>query len=199
MRLEPGALLSETDLSIQLGVSRTPLREALSRLVEQRLVTVVSQVGTTVSLIDLGQVEEAAFIRSALEIAAFAKACGGQQRDVSALRTILDRQERALADQDANAFFEGDEALHQEIFRLSGYPHVWDLVRGSKSQLDRLRRLHLPETLASRHVIDEHIRIVDLLEVGDTVAGAELIESHAFQILNMVSRVQSEHPEYFTP
>lgn len=197
VRLVPGAPLSETELALQLGVSRTPLREALARLAEQRLVTVISQVGTAVSLIDMSQVEEAAFIRSALETAAFAKACASSSRDVEPMREILVRQENALAGQDANGFFESDEALHQEVFRLAGYPHVWNLVRGSKSQLDRLRRLHLPEALASRHVINEHIEIVDLLEAGDSIAGARLIEAHAFQILGMIGRIQNEHPEYF--
>lgn len=198
LRLVPGAVLSETELSQQLGVSRTPLREALSRLVDQRLVTVIAQVGTTVSLISLSEVAEACFIRSALETAAFRRACETEAPDVAGLRRILTRQEQAMADQDANAFFESDEDLHQEVFRLSGYPTVWTLVRGSKSQLDRLRRLHLPEVLASRQVIDEHIRIVQLLEARDPTAGAALIEHHAFQILGMVSRVRAEHPEYFT-
>lgn len=198
LRLVPGSVLSETELSLQLGVSRTPLREALSRLVDQRLVTVVSQVGTTVSLISLAEVAEACFIRSALETAAFRRACEAESRDVDGLRLILARQEQAMTDQDADAFFESDEDLHQEVFRLAGFPTVWTLVRGSKSQLDRLRRLHMPEVLTSRQVIEEHIRIVDLLEAGDPTAGAALIEHHAFQILGMVSLVQAEHPEYFT-
>lgn len=199
LRLAPGALLSETELAVQLGVSRTPVREALSRLVDQRLVTVFAQVGTTVSLIDPAEVAEGCFIRSALETAAFRRACAAEQRDVTGLHQILARQERALSEQDGNAFFESDEALHQEVFRLAGYPTVWDLVRGSKSQLDRLRRLHLPEALASREVLDEHVRIVALLQVGDPDAGAELVEQHAFRILTMVSSTRADHPEYFTP
>lgn len=199
LRLAPGSLLSETELSVQLGVSRTPLREALSRLVDQRLVTVVAQVGTAVSYINVDQVREACFIRSALETAAFRRACEAQPPSVGLLRQILERQERALLEQDHDAFFTSDEALHREVFRLAGYPTAWDLVRGSKSQLDRLRRVHLPEVLASRQIIDEHIRIVDLLEVGDAVAGAELVEHHAFQILGLVSRLRAERPEYFAP
>lgn len=198
LRLLPGAVLSETELATQLGVSRTPVRAALARLVDQRLVTVVAQVGTTVSRISLAEVAEGCFIRAALETAAFRRACESEACSVDRLREILERQEKALAEQDGNAFFESDEALHHEVFRLAGHPTVWNLVRGAKSQLDRLRRVHLPEVLDSRQIIDEHIRIVDLLEAGDLAAGVELIEQHALQILGMASRLRAARPEYFT-
>ncbi|WP_433191922.1 GntR family transcriptional regulator [Nocardia sp. CA-107356] len=197
LRLEPGALLSETELSVQLGVSRTPLREAIFRLVDQGLLSVVSQVRTSVALIDLAEVREACFIRRTLETAAFREACesGG---DIGELRRILLRQEQAVADRDVDAFFVSDEDLHQEIFRLGGYPGVWNVIRRSKLQLDRLRRLTYSETVISRDVIDEHIRIVDLLENRDVEAGMHLIAEHSRHVLDQAARVQSEHPGYFT-
>ncbi|MET8871922.1 GntR family transcriptional regulator [Nocardia sp. NPDC004604] len=198
LRLEPGALLSEAELSVQLGVSRTPLREAISRLVDQGLLSVVSQVRTSVALIDLSEVREACFIRRALETAAFREACesGG---DVGGLRRILLRQEQAVADRDVEDFFVSDEDLHQEIFRLAGYPGVWSMIRRSKLQLDRLRRLAFSETVITRDVIDEHIRIVDLLENRDVEEGMRLITEHSRHVLDQADRVRSEYPGYFTP
>ncbi|MBU3068050.1 GntR family transcriptional regulator [Nocardia sp. NEAU-G5] len=198
LRLEPGALLSEAELSVQLGVSRTPLREAISRLVDQGLLSVVSQVRTSVALIDLSQAREACFIRRALETAAFQQACesGG---DVGELRRILLRQEQAVADRDVEAFFVSDEDLHQEIFRLGGYPGLWNVIQRSKLQLDRLRRLAFSETVITRDVIDEHIRIVDLLENRDVEEGIRVITVHSRHVLDQAGRVQSEHPGYFTP
>jgi GntR family transcriptional regulator, rspAB operon transcriptional repressor len=197
LRLEPGALLSEAELSVQLGVSRTPLREAISRLVDQGLLSVVSQVRTSVALIDLAEVREACFIRRALETAAFREACesGG---DVGELRRILLRQEQAVADRDVEAFFVSDEDLHQEIFRLGGYPGLWNVIRRSKLQLDRLRRLAFSETVITRDVIDEHVRIVDLLEHRNVEEGIRLITQHSWHVLDRAGRVQSEHPGYFT-
>lgn len=198
MRLAPGAILSETELSLQLGVSRTPVREAISRLVDQGLVTVVSQVGTNVALIDLAEVEEGCFVRYALEVAAFRKACLLPNGDVETLREILVRQETAVAAKDPDAFFASDEDLHQEIFRLAGYANVWNLVRRSKIQLDRLRRLIIPAALNSRDLIDEHTRIVDLLEAADVEAGVELIEVHALHVLKQAPQVRAAHPSFFT-
>lgn len=198
LRLKPGAPLSETELSQQLGVSRTPLREAISKLVDRGVLTVVSQVGTRVALIDLAEVEEACFIRCALETAAFKVACEVGRLETQGLRRILLRQERAVADGDVESFFASDEDLHQEIFRLGKHPGAWNVVRGSKLQLDRLRWLILPDAIATRDLIDEHTRIVDLLEAGDVVSGVSLISEHSRHVLDQAPRVRSEYPDYFT-
>lgn len=195
---KPDAVLSETDLSLRLGVSRTPLREAISRLADQGLVTVVPQVGTRVALIDMVAVEEACFVRSSLESAAFRKICAHEKRDVTRLREILLRQEDAVLTEDAEAFFLTDEELHQEIFRLSGYEGAWNVVLRSKLHLDRLRRLILPEVITSRTLVEEHTRIVDLLESGDADAGAELIHAHAQHVINQAPHIRSAFPDYFS-
>lgn len=199
LRLVPGAVLSETDLSIRLGVSRTPLRETISRLVDQGLLRVVPQVGTSVALIDMAAVEEACFIRSALETAAFRDACAAVTPAVAGLRAILVRQEHAAASGDLDAFFHADEDLHQEVFRLGGHPGVWSVVQRSKLQLDRLRRLILPAAITSRDLMNEHIRIVDLLEARDVDEGVELIRRHSRHVLRQASDVRTTHPDYFVP
>lgn len=199
LRLAPGTVLSETDLSLRLGVSRTPLRETISRLVDQGLLRVVSQVGTSVALIDMAAVEEACFIRSALETAAFRDACAADQPDVTELRAILARQEHAVAGGDVDAFFDADEDLHQEVFRLGGHPGVWRVVQRSKLQLDRLRRLILPEALTTRDLIDEHTRIVDLLQARDVDRGVEVIRRHSRHVLEQAAGVRTAHPDYFVP
>jgi DNA-binding GntR family transcriptional regulator len=197
LRLAPGAVLSETDLSVRLGVSRTPLRETISRLADQGLLQVVSQVGTSVALIDMAAVEEACFIRCALETAAFQGACSAEGLDVTGLRGTLARQEDAVARGDADAFFAADEDLHQEIFRLAGHPGVWTVVQRSKLQLDRLRRLILPEAITTRDVVDEHTRIVDLLAARDLNQGVEVIRRHSRHVLRQAADVRIRHPDYF--
>jgi DNA-binding GntR family transcriptional regulator len=199
LRLAPGAVLSETDLSVRLGVSRTPLRETISRLVDHGLLRVVPQVGTRVALIDLAAVEEACFIRSALETAAFQEACSADDLDVTGLREILVRQSDAVADGDADAFFDADEDLHHEIFRQAGHPGVWTVVQRSKLQLDRLRRLILPDAISTHEVLDEHTRIVNLLAARDVDQGVEVLRGHSRHVLRQAADVRSRHPDYFLP
>ncbi len=71
LRLPPGAALSEPGVAASLGVSRAPVREAFTRLADQGLVTIRPQVGTTVAPISMVEVNDAVFIRSALEKSAF--------------------------------------------------------------------------------------------------------------------------------
>lgn len=197
LRIPPGASLSETELAGQLHVSRTPLREAIARLVDNGLVSVVPQVGTRVELIRLADVELARFVRKSLELAAFAVACGKPTRDVGALRSLLAEQERARAEQDLDAFFEADEALHEQIFEMSDYPGAWTAMQPMKLQLDRLRRLSLPEPSVLRELIDEHAAIVDAVEASDVRRGQRCLAKHVDRVHRYGNNLRDKHPGYF--
>lgn len=197
LRIPPGASLSETELAEQLHVSRTPLREAIARLVDNGLVTVVPQVGTRVELIRLADVEQARFVRESLELSAFTAACARPARDVRTLRSLLAEQERAREDGDLNAFFEADEALHEQIFVISGYPGAWTAMQPMKLQLDRLRRLSLPEPAVVRELIDEHAAIVDALEAADVHRGRRCLTKHIDRVHRYGANLRDRHREYF--
>jgi GntR family transcriptional regulator, rspAB operon transcriptional repressor len=197
LRIPPGSSLSETDLSAQLEVSRTPLREAIVRLVDNGLVSVVPQVGTRVERIRLHDVEEARFVREALELAAFAEACERPDRDVSTMRALLIEQERCHTSHDLSAFFAADEALHQQIFVLSGHSGAWTMMQPMKLQLDRLRRLSLPESDIVRDLIDEHTAIVDALEAADIEGGQTLLRRHISRVRRYGRTLREQYPDYF--
>ncbi len=198
LRIPPGATLSETDLAAQLRVSRTPVREAISRLTAVGLVAVVPQVGTRVQRIRLADVEEARFVRETLEIGAFAAACARPYRDVHRLRDLLTEQRRAHAAGDLDAFFAADEALHEEIFRIGGYPGAWRLIQPMKFQLDRVRRLSLPDRGNSATLIEEHTAIVDALEAGDSRTGRTHLHRHARRVSRYAPSLRVRHPDLFT-
>lgn len=198
MRLPPGASISETDLSAQLRVSRTPLREAISKLVDNGLVSVVPQVGTRVELIRLRDVELARFMRESMEVEVFATACGKAERDTTALRLLLVEQQRCCDQHDLEGFFAADEALHAEIFAIGGYPGAWRAMQPMKVHLDRLRRLSLPDPATVRGLIAEHTAIVEALESGDVGGGQTVIRGHAHRVLDNAPRLRAAHPDYFT-
>ena len=88
--LEPGRQLSENELAALLGVSRTPIREALVRLRDERLVEIVPQLGTFVTRIATPAVADAQFIREALECAAIRRAAElATEDDIAALEDNL--------------------------------------------------------------------------------------------------------------
>src|SRR5215218_4896521 len=103
--LEPGRRLSENELADLLGVSRTPVREALARLRDERLVAIVPQLGTFVTLVSPAAVEDAAFVREALECAAIRRATERVTKTgLADLQANLAAQERAEEQDDADAF-----------------------------------------------------------------------------------------------
>jgi DNA-binding GntR family transcriptional regulator len=200
LELPPGTRLSEPTLAARLGVSRVPVREAIARLADQRLVTVTPQVGTRVAPILMSEVESACFIRSSLEAGALRQAIAhGAGLDLDELHGILAANRGYFDAGDAEGFFATDELLHQAVFALAGVPQVWEVVRGVKVHLDRLRHLHLPHAMASSDIIDEHTQIVEALEHGDAVGGEAVIRRHAYRIIADSGEIRLKYPDYFPP
>src|SRR3954471_21839325 len=104
--LEPGRQLSENEVAGRLGVSRTPVREALVRLRDDRLVEIVPQLGTFVAQISDRAIADAQFIREALECAAIRLAATrATEADVARLRDVLRRQEAVRDAGDPDGFY----------------------------------------------------------------------------------------------
>lgn len=197
LRLPPGTPLSEPAVAAWLDVSRSPVREAFKRLVGMGLVKVVPQVGSQVAPISLAEVEEAVFVRSALETNAFQRAIGFESLDLTDIEHALALNQDAYDRGDYEAFFASDELLHQNVFILAGLPRLWDLVRGTKLQLDRLRRLNLSTAVGNPDLMGEHAAIVEALRDRDEIKGMAVLHRHAFRILDVAEDHRQEFPSYF--
>ncbi len=161
----PGAAISEKDLCLQFGVSRTPVREALKRLVDEDLVDVFPHSGTYVSKISFEVAEEGFVIRRALEIESIRRAVTFVSDDdigrldalIAAMRDILRRN--ALAD-----YIEVDDAFHGAIAEISRYPRIWKFITLAKAHLDRMRQLSAPLPGHLAEVTEQHAAVVRALE-----------------------------------
>jgi len=160
--LEPGEKLSENELS-NLGVSRTPIRAALARLSEERLVAIVPQLGTFVTLISEEAVGDAVFVREALEGAAARLVAQAGEIDFSELQANLAAQADAIATHDAKTFDELDKSFHETICDLAGKRIAWTLSRRANGQLDRLRTLSLPRADYLAQMLEQHRRTAQAL------------------------------------
>ena len=196
--LLPGETISEPAIADWLGVSRSPVREAIARLVDLGLVTVVPQVGSYVAPISLQEVEEAAFIRSALETSAFKRAIHEDHLDTTEIQRLVDINTAAAKQGDIDTFFDTDEKLHQNVFELAGVGRIWNVVRRTKVQLDRLRRLSLPRVVGNPALVEEHQLIVDCLNSRNEKLGVEVIERHATRIFHTIEDHRSLYPDYFS-
>jgi DNA-binding GntR family transcriptional regulator len=196
--LEPGRRLSENELADRLGVSRTPIREALARLREERLVAIVPQLGTFVTYIDEDAVADAHFVREALEVNAVRlTATRSAPGDLLALRDNLDAQERAEADDDAAAFARLDDALHRLLCDLSGRRVAARISERARGQLDRVRHLSLPEAGYRGQMLMEHRAVVAAVAAGDPDAAERELRHHLRMVLSSLPDIRRAHPEYF--
>lgn len=198
LRLPPGTKLSEPDLAEQLEVSRTPIREAVARLVNNGLVSVKPKVGTVVDPIPMWAVTEAQFVRELLEVGAFKVAAERDDRDVSEMRRLIDEQREYQHDRNVPGFFRTDELMHEQLFVLSGNTSVWGSLRAMKVQLDRVRRLSLPEADRIAELITEHEHIVDALEAGDVARGEYWLKLHIGRVRRDGPLLREAHPQLFT-
>jgi GntR family transcriptional regulator, rspAB operon transcriptional repressor len=194
----PGQRLSEAELARELGVSRTPVREAIIQLRAEGLVEVAPQLGSFVSKISLRSVREAQFAREALECAAVRVAA--EQIDVGAagrLRQNLASQRAAQAAGDLEQFYRLDEAFHRELVATSGYPGISDLLDRSRAHLNRVRRLSLPVPDVIEELIDQHSVVVDALERHDPDQAEAALRHHLRGVYRVLEPLRDAHPDYF--
>jgi DNA-binding GntR family transcriptional regulator len=196
--LTPGTRLSENELADALGVSRTPVREALLRLREDQLVDVVPQHGTFVTPISTSAVRDAQFLREAVECAAVRLAAErARPEDVAGLRDLLARQEIARDDDDLGGFFGLDGDFHHALCDLSGRPIAWAIGQRANGHLDRVRRLSLPVPNYIAEMVEEHRRVVDAVDVGDPDLAEAALRHHLRMVLSGLPRIRAERPELF--
>jgi DNA-binding GntR family transcriptional regulator len=196
--LEPGRQLSENELAARLGVSRTPIREALVRLREERLVNIVPQLGTFVARISDEAVADAQFIREALECAAIR--CAADRLTPEQLELLQENvaaQDRAGARDDHDGFFLLDEDFHHRLCDLSGHATVWSVSERAKSHLNRVRRLSLTMPSYVNLMIDEHRAVVAALARQDAQGAEAALRHHLRMVLSELPHIREQHPDYF--
>ncbi|MCA0056654.1 MULTISPECIES: GntR family transcriptional regulator [unclassified Mesorhizobium] len=198
MQLKPGNALNEKVLTERFGVSRTPVREALIRLVEDGLVNIYPQSGTFVAPIPISLIPEAVVIRKALEGATVEKAAQcANGNDVGKLDDILARQRFLAERQDMNGFHEADEAFHEAIAGIASYSGIWNYLKPVKVQIDRARRMTLPALGRMDHVIGEHTVIRNAIAAHDVKAACEAMRIHLGAVIPDVEQLRDAYPDWF--
>lgn len=198
MMLKPGQALSEKDLSDRLSVSRTPVREALIRLSDDGFVDIFPQRGTFVSYIDVDKLDEAGFIRKAVEGAiARELSVSLDEAGIATLNGIIDEQRRAAQTNDYEALERADRRLHSTMPALAGKPTVWRIVKQAMYHLERALRLRQRESSNWTDTIDEHEALVKAMIGGDAEGAVGIITQHIDRNLIEVRKVRETCPDYF--
>jgi DNA-binding GntR family transcriptional regulator len=177
--LPRGTKLRQTLLADELGVSRTPLREALRRLSTEGLVEFTPNRGATVSELDFGDMRHAWSARVALEPGAARLAA--ERRDapaIAAMRAAIDHQRSCAGDRIES--FAANRAFHLALAAASGNPHLTRFA-----EMLWVPRIGVPiyqaqaaEPAGAQAWSDEHERIADAIDSGDADAAEQLTRAH---------------------
>ncbi len=182
--LKPQEPIREGAIAERLGVSRTPVREALLRLADLGLVDIFPQSGTRVAPIRVSKVRAAQLIREAVEVEVVGRAAAAMApADVAALDAIIEDQTRASTRGDMRRLFELDEAFHRAIFAIPGCLAASEEIEDIKLHLNRLRYLSVDWPRSADHIVAEHRIIRDALAAHDAAAAANAMRLHLRAIL----------------
>jgi DNA-binding GntR family transcriptional regulator len=198
LRRRPGEAISEAEIALSYGVSRTPVREAILKLSDEGLLEIFPQSGIFVSRIPIAALPEAIIIRKALEeTTARLAAERASSSQILALHSVLERQREANAAKDRDAFHQADEMFHATIADVAGHPGIWTLIQQVKVHVDRYRRLTLPQKGRIARTIAEHEAILGAIEAHDPPAARTAMELHLERLLTDISATQNINPEFF--
>jgi DNA-binding GntR family transcriptional regulator len=177
--LEPGTELAEVALSEHLGVSRGPVREAISRLAAEGLVTVRPRRGAVVRSLSKEEFLELYEVREALEMRAVLLAVPRLGPDgLAELSRLNDAMESSAAGQDVEGFFEANAAFHRVLLEASGNSVLQEFYRQLLGQLGRYRIRSLTLRGNLQRSVAEHAAILRAARRGDAERAARLMGDH---------------------
>ncbi|MFD8338977.1 GntR family transcriptional regulator [Streptomyces solisilvae] len=170
--LEPGERLNDAELCAWLGVSRTPVREALARLEQIGLVTVSPGRSTTVSALDVRAAAEAQAVAASMhELAAREAVAVLTNADLDAMTKANTRFAAALAADDIDGAIAGDDAFHDVFVHVYGNRRVMSVLDDVTPLLRRLERARFA-SLTGRSSVAQHAHIIELARAGDAEGAA---------------------------
>jgi DNA-binding GntR family transcriptional regulator len=196
----PGEALRKAEICAALGVSRSPVTEAISRLAAEGLVTVIPQSGTHVARFSMQEIREGAFLREAIELAAVEAVAPAITEDqLVPLRRNLRVQEALVADGDYAGFYRLDGEMHALILSFTGYRNLAQVAETAWVNVNRARRLLMPVPGRVAATLSEHAAIVAALEARDPAAARAAMRHHLRQLITFLEPLETTHADLFDP
>jgi DNA-binding GntR family transcriptional regulator len=177
--LEPGRRLSERELGGQLGISRTPLREALRLLASERLVELLPRRGARVALLDSATVEDVFPVLMTLERLAVDLACRLMTgAEVAELRGMQKKMKAASRRREKRRFFAISQEFHEAILAAAANETLRSTYRHLSGQVRRAQFMSLNSGAEWDDALREHDLIVGALEKRNAAAAVKAVSQH---------------------
>lgn len=196
----PGEILRKPEICEELGVSRSPVSDAVARLAAEGLVDVVPQAGTFVARFSMAEIREGAFLREAIELAAIERVADSVTEDqLVLLRRSLTVQAALVADADIPGFYAEDSAMHELILSFTGFRRLAQVSDMAWLHVNRARQLVLPVPGRVAATLEEHRAIVAALEARDPAAARAAVRLHLGQLIRYLEPLERDRPDLFDP
>jgi len=200
LEYRPGEILRKPEICDALGVSRSPVADAVARLQAEGLVDVVPQAGTFVARFSMHEIREGAFLREAIEVAAIERVAPRISDDqLQLLRRNLTVQAALVADGDIPGFYAMDSAMHELLLSFTGFPRLAQVSETAWLHVNRARQLILPVPGRVQATLAEHQAILAALETRSPTAAREAIQAHLRQLITYLEPLERERPDLFSP
>ncbi len=200
LEYRPGEILRKPEICEALGVSRSPVADAVSRLQTEGLVDVVPQAGTFVARFSMQEIREGAFLREAIELAAIERVAEiVTDEQLLQLRRNLAVQAALVADGDIQGFYAMDAAMHELLLSFTGFPRLAQVSETAWAHVNRARQLILPVPGRIAATLAEHQAIFAALEARDPVAARTAVRSHLRQLISYLEPLERDRPDLFNP
>ena len=177
--LEPGERLMEIQLAERLGVSRTPVREAIRKLELEGLVNMVPRKGAEVASISEKNLRDVLEVRRALEELAVDLACTRLTgEDIKSLKEINKKFQTVMNSKDATIIAETDEAFHDIIYIGTGNDRLIQMLSNLREQMYRYRLEYVKDKSTRSNLVQEHDVIIQALEERNVEDAKAVIRRH---------------------
>lgn len=177
--LKPGERLMEIHLADKLGVSRTPIREAIRKLELEGLVTMIPRRGAEVAQITEKSMMDVLEVRRAMDALCTELACVRiSEEEIAALSKACEAFEEAVDGKDIKIIAKADVAFHDIIVQATGNLRLVQLINNLSEQMYRYRFEYLKDTSCHQSLIAEHRVIYDSIVKKDKEAASEAAKLH---------------------
>ncbi len=178
-KLKPGERLMEIHLAHKLGVSRTPIREAIRKLELEGLVIMIPRRGAEVAQISWKNLKDVLEVRRTLDVFAIELACERiTEKELEFLENACETFEEAVKTKDTSKIAEADVAFHDIIVVSTGNKRLIQLVNNLSEQMYRYRFEYIQDVQEHQTLVREHREMYESIKKKDKKAAAAVVKKH---------------------
>lgn len=185
--LKPGERLMEVQLAEKLGVSRTPVREAIRKLEIDGFVEMIPRRGAQVSELSIKDVEDVLEVREALEgLAAYLAAAKIKPQEINELKKAYKGLKKSVDEKNVQEIVKWDSKFHDILLSASGNPRLIKVNSVLIEQVHRFRKSYVEDTTTAKYILVSHKKILDAIEDQNPDKARKTSEEHIREIKEFI-------------